>query len=46
LGDVVVLMPPLAMGLDDLGRIVDALATEISRLGHDERMSPNRALQP
>jgi adenosylmethionine-8-amino-7-oxononanoate aminotransferase len=32
LGDVIVLMPPLAMGLDDLGRIVDALRIEITAL--------------
>jgi adenosylmethionine-8-amino-7-oxononanoate aminotransferase len=29
LGNVIVLMPPLAMGLDDLKRIVDALQSEI-----------------
>jgi adenosylmethionine-8-amino-7-oxononanoate aminotransferase len=32
LGDVIVLMPPLAMGLDDLRRIVDALSAEIREL--------------
>ena len=32
LGDVVVLMPPLAMEADDLGRMVDAVKTEIARL--------------
>ena len=32
LGDVIVVMPPLAMELDDLRRIVDALAAEIREL--------------
>lgn len=32
LGDVIVLMPPLAMGLDDLRTIVDAVKTEVARL--------------
>lgn len=32
LGDIVVLMPPLAMGLDDLRMIVDAVAAEIREL--------------
>lgn len=32
LGDVVVLMPPLGMGIDDLRKIVDAVRTEISNL--------------
>jgi adenosylmethionine-8-amino-7-oxononanoate aminotransferase len=32
LGDVIVLMPPLAMGLDDLRTIVDALSAEIREL--------------
>jgi adenosylmethionine-8-amino-7-oxononanoate transaminase len=32
LGDVVVLMPPLAMGLDDLKQIVEAVHTEVARL--------------
>ena len=30
LGDVLVLMPPLAMGLEDLRRIVDAVRTELT----------------
>jgi adenosylmethionine-8-amino-7-oxononanoate aminotransferase len=29
LGDVVVLMPPLAMGVDDLRRVVDAVRAEL-----------------
>jgi adenosylmethionine-8-amino-7-oxononanoate aminotransferase len=32
LGDVIILMPPLAMGLDDLAKIVDAVASEIREL--------------
>ena len=32
LGGVIVLMPPLAMPLDDLQHIVDALAIEVARL--------------
>jgi len=32
LGDVIVLMPPLAMGEDDLRTIVDAVRTEVSAL--------------
>ena len=32
LGDVIVLMPPLAMGLDDLRTIVDALRVELAAL--------------
>lgn len=32
LGDVVVLMPPLAMGIDDLKKIVDAVRMEITSL--------------
>jgi adenosylmethionine---8-amino-7-oxononanoate aminotransferase len=32
LGDVLVLMPPLAMAIDDLGRIVDAVRAEIDAL--------------
>ncbi|HEX8912179.1 MAG TPA: adenosylmethionine--8-amino-7-oxononanoate transaminase [Humisphaera sp.] len=32
LGDVVVLMPPLAMGEEDLRKIVEAVGTEVSRL--------------
>ena len=32
LGDVIVLMPPLAMGVDDLEQIVEAARTEIARL--------------
>ena len=32
LGDVIVLMPPLAMGVGDLRRIVDALAAELREL--------------
>ena len=32
LGDVIVLMPPLAMGLEDLESIVNALQREIQRL--------------
>jgi adenosylmethionine-8-amino-7-oxononanoate aminotransferase len=31
LGDVIVIMPPPAMGLDDLGRIVDALKVELAK---------------
>ena len=30
LGDVIVLMPPLAMGVDDLRRIVEAVKTEVA----------------
>ena len=33
LGDVVVLMPPLAMGVDDRRRIVAAVAAEVQALG-------------
>lgn len=33
LGDVVVIMPPLAMGVEDLKRIVTAIGEEIARLG-------------
>ncbi len=33
LGDVIVLMPPLAMGVEDLGRIVTATRTEIAGMG-------------
>lgn len=33
LGDVIVLMPPLAMGVEDLERIVDAVKTEVGALG-------------
>ena len=33
LGDVVVMMPPLAMGLDHVGTIVEALKVEINALG-------------
>jgi adenosylmethionine-8-amino-7-oxononanoate aminotransferase len=32
LGDVIVLMPPLAMGLDDLKKIVAAVRAEIRAL--------------
>jgi len=32
LGDVIVLMPPLAMGVDDLGAIVKAVASELTLL--------------
>jgi adenosylmethionine-8-amino-7-oxononanoate aminotransferase len=32
LGDVVVIMPPLAMGLDDLNKIVQAATEEIARI--------------
>ena len=32
LGDVVVMMPPLAMGVEDLRRIVSAARVEIERL--------------
>lgn len=32
LGDVIVLMPPLAMGADDLGKIVEAVKIEVARL--------------
>jgi adenosylmethionine-8-amino-7-oxononanoate aminotransferase len=32
LGDVIVLMPPLAMELDDLKQIVAAVATEVKAL--------------
>ena len=32
LGDVVVMMPPLAMGVDDLRTIVDAVRVEVDRL--------------
>jgi adenosylmethionine-8-amino-7-oxononanoate aminotransferase len=32
LGDVIVLMPPLAMGLEDLKKIVDAVRTEVTAL--------------
>jgi adenosylmethionine-8-amino-7-oxononanoate aminotransferase len=32
LGDVIILMPPLAMGLDDLRTITSAVAEEVSRL--------------
>jgi adenosylmethionine-8-amino-7-oxononanoate aminotransferase len=35
LGDVIVLMPPLAMGLDDLKTIVKAVKSEVSALGPD-----------
>ena len=33
LGDVIVLMPPLAMGVEDLERIVNAVKTEVAALG-------------
>jgi adenosylmethionine-8-amino-7-oxononanoate aminotransferase len=33
LGDVLVLMPPLAMEMDDLRRIVNAVKEEVARLG-------------
>lgn len=33
LGDVIVLMPPLAMEMEDLGRIVEAIKVEIAGLG-------------
>jgi adenosylmethionine-8-amino-7-oxononanoate aminotransferase len=32
LGDVIVVMPPLAMGMEDLGRIVAAVRTEVSAI--------------
>jgi len=32
LGDVIVLMPPLAMGLEDLKKIVDAVRAEVATL--------------
>lgn len=32
LGDVIVLMPPLAMELDDLRKIIDAIIAEVSRV--------------
>jgi adenosylmethionine-8-amino-7-oxononanoate aminotransferase len=32
LGDVIVIMPPLAMGVDDLRKIVDAVAAEVAAL--------------
>ncbi len=32
LGDVVVLMPPLAMGVEDLRTIVSAVRTEINKI--------------
>jgi adenosylmethionine---8-amino-7-oxononanoate aminotransferase len=32
LGHVIVLMPPLAMGIDDLQKIVDAVKTEVAKL--------------
>jgi adenosylmethionine-8-amino-7-oxononanoate transaminase len=32
LGDVIVIMPPLAMGVEDLRRIVDAVAAEVAAL--------------
>ena len=32
LGDVIVLMPPLAMGVDDLKKIVEAVGTEIANI--------------
>ncbi len=32
LGDVLVLMPPLAMGVDDMRRIVDAVRIEVAKL--------------
>ena len=35
LGDVIVLMPPLAMELDDLERIVAAVKTEVTALPAD-----------
>ena len=35
LGDVIVLMPPPAMGLDDLATLVHAVHTEIANLGDD-----------
>lgn len=35
LGDVVVLMPPLAMEMDDLEKIVDAVSHEVAALKHD-----------
>ena len=35
LGDTVVLMPPLAMGLEDLKTIVDAVAAEVGALRAD-----------
>jgi adenosylmethionine-8-amino-7-oxononanoate transaminase len=35
LGDVIVLMPPLAMGLEDLKAIVDAVAAEVAALRPD-----------
>jgi adenosylmethionine-8-amino-7-oxononanoate transaminase len=34
LGDVIVINPPLAMGEDDLQRIVSAVGEEIGRIGH------------
>ena len=32
LGDVIILMPPLAMAVSDLRKIVDAVATEVRAL--------------
>lgn len=32
LGDVIVLMPPLAMGIDDLQKIMNAVKTEVAKL--------------
>jgi adenosylmethionine-8-amino-7-oxononanoate aminotransferase len=32
LGDVIVIMPPLAMGTDDLRTIVDAVATAVREI--------------
>jgi adenosylmethionine-8-amino-7-oxononanoate aminotransferase len=32
LGDVLVLMPPPAMGADDLGKIVEAVTAEVAAL--------------
>ncbi len=32
LGDVIVIMPPLAMGVDNMEKIVRSLASEISKL--------------